>query len=549
MSTKKTLHDLPIIALFDQVIEQTKEEKLHEKILESILPQLTEIGTRLGITELQALLLSAIVSHFDDRCIRVEDLARHFNVTSVRILTYWDDILVLRTKKLIRTNEKKDGSVEISLPRNVLVAIRSNQPIVAVDYKNLTADEWFNQLSDLIQACNDDEMTRDDLIAEINALKKENQHLKIVQEINKLNIQDIDQLLLLMFIDLLVQNGDNHVMEHDLYDIITRRPYKYIFHQLERGEHVLQEMGLVEHCNSEGQVETDAWQLTDAAKDRFVSEVKYTESLSMITGLCKADSLTAKELFFNESVTKQMRLLEDILQKDKFSCVQENLRKHGMRCGFACIFYGAPGTGKTESVLQLARKTGRDIMMVDVPNLRSKWVGETEKNIKAVFDNYRSACKKLNMAPILLFNEADAVLCKRNEGATRSVDKMENTMQNIILQEMENLDGIMIATTNLTNNLDSAFERRFLYKIEFPKPTPKESRHIWHAMLPDLSEDSTLELAKRYDFSGGQIENIARKQIVNSILSGEETVSLESIREACNNERFNTQASRRIGFN
>lgn len=549
MSTKKTLHDLPIIALFDQVIEQTKEEKLHEKILESIRPQLTEIGTRLGITELQALLLSAIVSRFDDRSIKVEDLARHFNVTSVRILTYWDEIMVLRTKKLIRTNEKKDGSVEISLPRNVLVAIRSNQPIVAVNNKNLTADEWFNQLSDLIQACNDDEMTRDDLIAEINALKKENQHLKIVQEINKLNIQEIDQLLLLMFIDLLVQNGDNHVMEHDLYEIITRRPYKYIFHQLERGEHVLQEMELVEHCNSDGQVETDAWKLTEAAKERFVSEVKYAESMSAITGLRRADSLTAKELFFNASVTKQIRQLEDILQKDKFTRVQENLLKRGMRRGFACIFYGAPGTGKTESVLQLARKTGRDIMMVDVPNLRSKWVGDTEKNIKAVFERYRNAFKSSDVAPILLFNEADAVLCKRNEGATTGVDKMENAMQNIILQEMEELDGIMIATTNLTNNLDPAFERRFLYKIEFPKPTPAESKNIWHSMLPDLSEDSTLELAKRYDFSGGQIENIARKQIVNSILSGEETVSLESIREACNNERFNTQASRRIGFN
>ena len=80
--------------------------------------------------------------------------------------------------------------------------------------------------------------------------------------------------------------------------------------------------------------------------------------------------------------------------------------------------------------------------MVDVPNLRSKWVGDTEKNIKAVFEDYRHLCNSAEMAPILLFNEADAVLCKRNEGAVIGVDKMENAMQNIILQEMENLDGI-----------------------------------------------------------------------------------------------------------
>lgn len=550
MSTKTKLQDVPIITLFDQVIEKTEKKALSTESVKSVQSQLAEIGNRLDISERQALMLSAIVCRFDDHCIRVIDIARHFDISSIKILTYWDEILALKTQKYIRVNEKKDGSVEMALPRNVLIAIRSNQPIVKEQYTHLTAQVWFDKLSDLLQACLDEDISRDELIAEIKVLRRENQHLKIVQELSQLkDVSEINVLLLLMFIDLFVQNGDNHVMEHDLNDIITQRPYRYIYRDLEHGTHILQEKGLVEHCNSEGQVETDAWKLTDVAKERFLSEIEYHESKSVPVGLRKADSLTAKELFFNASVTKQIRQLEDILQKEKFTRVQENLQKHGMRRGFACIFYGAPGTGKTESVLQLARKTGRDLMMVDVPNLRSKWVGDTEKNIKAVFERYRNAFKSSDLAPILLFNEADAVLCKRNEGATTGVDKMENAMQNIILQEMEDLEGIMIATTNLTNNLDPAFERRFLYKIEFPKPTPAESRHIWHSMLPDLSEDSTLELAKRYDFSGGQIENIARKQIVNSILSGEETVSLESVSEACDNERFNTKTNRRIGFN
>ena len=121
-------------------------------------------------------------------------------------------------------------------------------------------------------------------------------------------------------------------------------------------------------------------------------------------------------------------------------------------------------------------------------------------------------------------------------------------MQNIILQEMENLEGIMIATTNLTGNLDTAFERRFLYKIEFPKPTPNESKHIWHSMLPELTEDESLELAKQYSFSGGQIENIARKQLVNAVLTGEDKVDLETIQEACKTELFKTSTPKRIGF-
>lgn len=98
------------------------------------------------------------------------------------------------------------------------------------------------------------------------------------------------------------------------------------------------------------------------------------------------------------------------------------------------------------------------------------WVGESEKNIKGTFDDYKKKVKQLAKAPILLFNEADAIIGKRQVGAERAVEKMENSILNIILQEIEQLDGILIATTNLPENMDKAFERRFLYKIQFEKP-------------------------------------------------------------------------------
>ena len=110
-------------------------------------------------------------------------------------------------------------------------------------------------------------------------------------------------------------------------------------------------------------------------------------------------------------------------------------------------------------------------MQVNISQIKSCWVGESEKNIKGLFDNYRELVKKSEVTPILLFNEADAIIGVRKEGAQSAVDKMENSLQNIILQEMETLDGIMIATTNLQENMDKAFERRFLYKIKFDRPT------------------------------------------------------------------------------
>lgn len=95
-------------------------------------------------------------------------------------------------------------------------------------------------------------------------------------------------------------------------------------------------------------------------------------------------------------------------------------------------------------------------------------------------------------------------------GAERAVEKMENSIQNIILQEIEQLDGILIATTNLAENMDKAFERRFLYKIQFEKPDLNCRTQIWQAMIPPLNDADASYLAGKYDFSGGEIENIAR---------------------------------------
>jgi SpoVK/Ycf46/Vps4 family AAA+-type ATPase len=218
-----------------------------------------------------------------------------------------------------------------------------------------------------------------------------------------------------------------------------------------------------------------------------------------------------------------------------------------MRNGFACLFYGKPGTGKTETVNQIARMTGRDVMLVDIAETKSCWFGESEKRIKKVFDKYRQYAKVNNPAPILLFNEADAVIGKRKDVNSGNVAQTENTIQNIILQEMENLDGIMIATTNLTKNLDPAFERRFLYKIEFNKPTLEARKAIWKSQLPELRDEDAETLAGRYDFSGGQIENIARKRTVDSIIHAGR-IDLETLNEYCGDEKLDKDRGITIGF-
>jgi len=115
--------------------------------------------------------------------------------------------------------------------------------------------------------------------------------------------------------------------------------------------------------------------------------------------------------------------------------------------------------------------------------------------------------------PILLLNEADQFLSSRTQGTHSSADKMHNQMQNIFLEQIEQFEGILIATTNLLDNIDKAFSRRFNYKIEFKKPGKKQRKRLWHFMLPenaDYEEGFEVSELAKHELTGGQINLIIR---------------------------------------
>ena len=109
---------------------------------------------------------------------------------------------------------------------------------------------------------------------------------------------------------------------------------------------------------------------------------------------------------------------------------------------------------------------------------------------------------------------------------------MENALQNIILQEMETLDGILIATSSMPDNLDTAFNRRFLYRVWFGQPDAKARQAIWHSMMPELSEADTSALSQEYALNGGQIENVVRQATIDAILYGQ-SASLDTLKRYC----------------
>jgi hypothetical protein len=360
-----------------------------------------------------------------------------------------------------------------------------------------------------------------------------------------------DFLLANVFANKLVNEDDDNIGTGDWEDYLhMKSQVRRTLKSLKDGTSPLIVKGVFEAKSDDGVRDPNYYHFTAAAKEALFPDMEFTSSSDKVDKkLTPHTTFAPKQLYYAPHVQSQIDRLAELLQPEQFKHVTERLSENGMRKGFACLFYGSPGTGKTETVNQLARLTGRDVLMVDVSQIKSCWVGESEKHIKDLFDRYRSLVKSRKVAPILLFNEADGILGVRHEGAERAVDKMENSIQNIILQEMETLEGIMIATTNLTSNLDKAFERRFIYKIEFERPTLDAKRHIWKSMIPALSDESALALAREFDLSGGQIENIARKRTVELILSGEEP-TFEKLREYCIGETINSQYGKtgKIGF-
>jgi len=293
-----------------------------------------------------------------------------------------------------------------------------------------------------------------------------------------------------------------------------------------------------------GKADKDEIELHAEFKRKYLQGIVVEKKLDTVTN---SKNIIKKKMFYNEDNQKQIDDLSNILEKSSFTKVKSRLKKSGMRTGFACLFSGHAGTGKTETAYQIAKRTGRDIIKVDMSSLRSKWWGEDEKNVKAIFTNYKLALQESKLEPILLLNEADAIIGKRLDvsGNNGAIITAINATQNIILEELENFEGILIATTNLTQNFDSAFERRFLYKIEFQKPDTDVKTKLWEHMLTLPIEDAE-KLAKKFDYTGAQIENIYRKREVNNILYNNE-YDLDKIIELCENECIE-EKTKPIGF-
>ncbi|WP_066357868.1 ATP-binding protein, partial [Aliarcobacter cryaerophilus] len=514
------------------------------------------IQKELNITIDEAIVISIIMSYQiqDSYSTSFDILKRDFKLDSDEYLKYLNIAYKLEKNGFIAFAERRVGRSSRINPEFYVDDMIFNKLILGYDYlEDVDFSDIYsvvNVIYSLIFKKHENKLTEYRLIDEVNRIFKK---LDIKQEFAKAILKySIKEKLILMYLiyDYIDgSSGENSSKICELFfdNLSIRASYLELIMKEELDIFKDKLVQLEESSNFYDssryiQLTPKAIALLLQTKDKTNKQ----EFKPQFTQYLKYNTLK-KDIFLDEKISKDINQLKDVCKTTNFNKIVKDLKKANLPSGIVSIFYGFPGTGKTASVYEIAKLTKRDVLQVDISSIQSKWVGESEKNTKAIFDEYYKACEILKSKPILLFNEADAIISKRLD-VNDAVSQMNNTMQNILLEELENFDGIFMATTNLIDNMDDAFSRRFLNKIKFDRPTAKTREYIWKSKLPEL-EDKIYEKLSIYDLSGGQIENVTRKYLINKTLNQKEfnyDEILEYIKEEISFK--NDDSNLKVGF-
>lgn len=513
--------DLTILQLFDRVLREVTSKGFSQSTLDLCMPYICRLAQLQAITNRQAFIMAVCMNFSLNMSITLRAVANMLDTTNMMLMHWMPDFHALCEKELLEKIERRMGRMdEYVIPADVLEAFSNNEVFVKKTSKVENTLELLSTFYHLFKQKSKSCMETNAFIKKSSRLLSDNQHLPLVSKLKKLEFQSIEsELILLHLCRFYVMNSMSNVSLGQIVALFDEgKDRNVMVYGLLQGNHELFQRKLITFGCADGIKDKETLCLTAKARHLLIPEYKLRGMNTPSSDMTSHKDIVFKNLYYNPSVEQQIQRLHSLLEEKNFRTIQKRLQERGFRKGIACLFYGSPGTGKTETVLQLAKSSGRDVMQVSMSQIRSKWVGESQKNIQEVFASYKERVRASKLCPILLFNEADAIIGNRMEVTTSSVDKMENSIQNVILQEMENLEGIMIATTNLERSLDAAFERRFLYKLKFEKPSLQVRTKIWQSMLPDVDEATLSSIASQYEFSGGQIENIARKALVDDLL-------------------------------
>lgn len=533
--------------------KKKKKQETEEDLLEGIREDLTEVGAFLNTNEEETCLFAVVFAiNIGGQEASLDTISQYLGCTTYQAVAYFSMMNVMVNKRLLQRNADYENLQTISnqyqVSGFVFEAIATGKSLQSLP-QHQTVYQLIERLYEMITSREKNNQSTQDLLQEIIKMLKQATNFGMVQKM--LDGFNEDETVLLIY---LAYGFVNDTMESDVERFIF-----YVYDSMESKVKVKKELTsgthrLVEEdwimFSEDGYYAGKEMTLTDKAVDYFFAEdlnnlEKYKAFQPKHFTVLMPDKVKTSPLYFNEAENKDISLIGNMLIEENYQKAIQKLKSKSVSAGITALFYGFPGTGKTQVAYNFAAQTQRVLLMVDMSTVRDKYVGESEKQVKQIFRNYKRAKSYYDKCPILFLNEADALISKRFE-VDSSADQMNNTMQNILLQELEDFEGILLATSNLTINLDKAFERRFLYKVRFEKPDVKTRQLIWETKMPELDAEQCKLLSNTYELSGGQINNVSRKYMLMHLLNDQQP-NLQIIQQLCEAEYLGQQ-TKQVGF-
>ncbi|MEN9400799.1 MAG: hypothetical protein RL632_1902 [Bacteroidota bacterium] len=534
----------------------SKESALHENLIPSLKKELNVLSKYLSCTQTEAFLFAniATLNLFGDKSDMV-DFYRFFEVTPFQFIPFVPALDSLYEKRLIFKKTQRHRSDDVmrkyhyNAAPDIIDALIRNAPFPKSEKREMNGTiEVLEAIYELASSCMQGEISANDVLPEVEQILNAQKKYKFIRTVRDLDLTDKERVMYI-FVIWKTLMGTAAV---DMDDFITSffpissHRVRYI-QSIYSGESKLMSNELLEYRQSrffndiELQVTEKTSELLEEDQIAIFKQKKKSNTI-------KPETIGAKTLFYSEHEETQISTVREMVMDTTYTELIERLKRKNLPLNLNILLFGAPGTGKTETVLQLAKASGREIMKVEISQTKSMWFGESEKNIKKIFKEYEELCKNCDLTPILFFNEADAILSNRKSGSNSNTAQTENAIQNILLEELENFKGIFMATTNLADNLDKAFDRRFLFKIKFEKPELNARTAIWIDKIAYLSKDDASFLAENFDLTGGQIDNIVRKCEVKSVIEGIDA-DFEMLKSYCIEELvLSAKSGNFIGF-
>ena len=341
-SKQKETNNLDLLTAIEYIADKAKGSGLSAGFYRKANQYIKYVTEKMELTKEQSVMLALFVDNSDSTNISIGDLGQFLECRTTRLLRYMVDIDVLENRELVRCSRSCHRK-SYRVPAEVIEALKQNEKYVPKNYSGLSCAELFCEIENILDLRQEEELTYETTVEKINNLLDCNKHIIYVQKVLSYNFNDEDKMLLILFSHLFVNNNDNYIRFHDLdflYD--DKREWSIVKSKLNRGDHVLLKGKIVEYNNCNGMVDRESFRMTNDAKRELFVELHLPSMDEKSGDVIKFKDITPKKMFYGDKVECQIDELGNLLNDEQYNQIRTRMTDTGFRCGFTCLFYGAP---------------------------------------------------------------------------------------------------------------------------------------------------------------------------------------------------------------